>query len=135
MNSFLFFGMSFSRRILPLSRNIFLIGRNYSNSARRTIPVISSYFKQNQCYQQLIKPFSTITDEKDDEYVFFISMQLFYQIDPDMILKQIHNINKSKGNLTKSLIQALQKEEVVSDYNKNDVLFMKQMIYFRQQQL
>ena len=74
MNSVLFFGMSFSRRILPLSRSIFLIGRNYSNSARRTIPVISSYFKQNQCYQQLIKPFSTITDEKDDEYVFFISM-------------------------------------------------------------
>ena len=135
MNSFLFFGLSFSRRILPLSRSIFLIGRNYSNSARRTIPVISSYFKQNQCYQQLIKPFSTITDEKDDEYVFFISMQLFYQIDPDMILKQIHNINKSKGNLTKSVIQALQKEEVVSDYNKNDVLFIKQMIYFRQQQL
>ena len=135
MINFLFFGMSFYRRILPLSRSIFLIGRNYSNSARRTIPVISSYFKQNQCYQQLIKPFSTITDEKDDEYVFFISMQLFYQIDPDMILKQIHNINKSKGNLTKSVIQALQKEEVVSDYNKNDVLFMKQMIYFRQQQL
>lgn len=48
-----------------------------------------------------------------------------------MILKQIHNINKSKGNLTKSVIQALQKEEVVSDYNKNDVIYMKLKVIFR----
>ena len=135
MINFLFFGMSFSRRILPLSRNILLIGRNYPSSARRTIPIISSYFRQNHCYHQLIKPFSTITDENDDEYVFSISMHLFYQIDPDMIIKQIHNINKSKGNLTKSVIQALQKEEVVSDYNKNDVIYMKLKVIFRQQQL
>lgn len=47
-----------------------------------------------------------------------------------MIIKQIRNVNKSKGSLSKDVLQALQKEEVVSDYDKNSVYNIRYAFYY-----
>ena len=48
-----------------------------------------------------------------------------------MILKQIRGIQKTKEPLSKSIIDALKRKDIVNEYNKNNVVHIFITVIFR----